>query len=164
MIRALVAVALLLPAAAQAEGLMGRTVIFNAATWDDPAAPYLVGSDYGAVVGEGPEFGMAAEAGGGLSVVPVLIDVSAGRIDFSYPGIAPGQFFDAAFNGYVLRFPTECVLIAGASVDMAATTLPIDDSALILTPQSLSLNVAGLAFGPDTRIGVTLEVMDCPLS
>lgn len=154
----------LLPAAAAADGLTGRTVIFNAAAWDDPAAPYLVGSDYGGVVGDGPEFGMLREVQGNLGVVPVLIDVGPGRIDFSYPGVEPGAFAEAAFNGYTLRFPTECVLIAGAAVDPAATTLPIDDSALIVTPQSLSLNVAGLDFGPDTRIGVTLEVLDCPLS
>lgn len=162
--RGLAALLTLLPAVAAADGLTGRTVIFNAAAWDDPAAPYLVGRDYGGVVGEGPEFGMLREVQGNLGVVPVLIDVGAGRIDFSYPGVEPGQFAQAAFNGYTLRFPTDCVLIAGAAIDPAATTLDLGPEALILAPQSLSLNVAGLAFGPDTRIGVTLEVLDCPMS
>jgi len=156
--------ALVWPLAAGAEGLDGRTVLFNAASWDDPAAPYLVSSDYGGVVGEGPEFGMVRETGNGLGVVPVVIDVSAGRIDFTYPKVVEGQFAVAVFNGYLLRFPTDCVLIASAAIDRAVTTLPLKDSDLILTPQSLSLNVAGQDYGPETRIGVVLEVMDCPVS
>jgi hypothetical protein len=146
-----------------ADGLTGRIVQFNIITYDDPATPYLTSRDYVAKVGEGPEFGMVREGFSGLDVVPVLIDVGANRIDFTYPGQSPGAFSTAAFNGYVLRFPTTCTLIAGAAVD-PATTLPLTSKSLTLTPQSLMINVSGLAFDAKSRISLTLDVLDCPLS
>lgn len=158
--------ALLLAAPVAAQGLDGRTVLFRAETWDDPDAPYLRGSDYVGRVGKGPEFGMVRELNpdGSLGVVPVVIDVADGRVDFSYPGQLPSEFYEAAFNGYVLTFPTECTLIRGARIDPGATTLPLEDTDLILTPQSLSLNVAGHPFDETTRIGVVIDVGDCPIS
>lgn len=154
----------LLPGAAAAQGMEGRAVLFHTETWDDPDRPDLVGSDYAGRVGPGPEFGMVAEGNLFLQVVPVVIDVSETRIDFAYPGQAPGQFHTAAFNGYVLTFPAECTVITGARIDPEATTLAIDDSALILTPQSLMLNVSGQPYDAETRIGVLIEVGDCPMS
>lgn len=154
----------LFPGALAAQGMEGRTVLFHTETWDDQAHPDLVGSDYVGRVGKGPEFGMVAEGNDFLQVVPVVIDVSETRIDFAYPGQPPGQFHVAAFNGYVLTFPAECTVITGARIDPAATTLAIDDSALILTPQSLMLNVQGQEYDADTRIGVLIEVGDCPMS
>ncbi len=150
--------------AAAAEGLDGRTVLFRVESWDDPAAPYLVGSDYAGVVGPGPEFGMIRERGEGLAVVPVTIDVSEGRIDFSYPGQSPSQFAPSRFNGYVLTFPATCTVVAGAAVDKATTTLALPPDALTNTPQGLTLNIAGLPFDADTTIGLMVDVTDCPMS
>ena len=107
---------------------------------------------------------MAREGRAGLDVVPVLIDVSRNRIRFSYAGNPPGFFADAQFNGYVLQFLTECTLILGASVEAKGTTLPLDNKALTIDPQSLGINVAGHAYGPDDTITVNLDVADCPLS
>lgn len=154
----------LLCSAAAAEGLEGRTVLFRVESWDDPAAPYLVSSDYAGVVGPGPEFGMVREHGAGLAVVPVTIDVSEGRIDFTYPGQEPSQFAAARFNGYVLTFPASCTVVAGAAVDPVTTTLPLAPDALTITPRGLSLNVAGLAFDATTTIGLLVDVTDCPMS
>lgn len=154
----------LLPGAVAAQGMEGRTVLFHTETWDDPDFPDLVGSDYVGQVGSGPEFGMVAEGNGLLQVVPVQIDVSETRIDFAYPGQLAGQFHVAAFNGYVLTFPAECTVITGARIDPKVTTLAIDDSALTLTPQSLMLNVQGQPYDATTRIGILIEVGDCPMS
>lgn len=144
--------------------LLGRSVVFNVATWDDPAAPYLVSRDYRAKAGDGPEFGMVAEGQSGLDVVPVLVDIGADRIDLSYPGQMPGEFTPAAFNGYVMTFSSECTLITAARIDPAATTLPLTDNDLIVAPQSLSVNVQGHAFDKHTTIGILVGVADCPIS
>jgi len=155
----------LCPAIAGAEGnLMGRTVQFNVSTWDDPAQPYLTSRDYIATVAPGPEFGMVREGHVGLDVVPVLIDLGYQRIRLSYAQNLPGAFAEAAFNGYVLTFLTDCVLIEGAQIEAKGTTLPMDDSNLLVQPQSLGINVAGLNYAPEDRITVVLDVADCPLS
>ena len=156
----------LVPGLALAEqgGLTGRTVLFSVLTYDDPAAPIFIGRDYAAKVVAGPEFGMVREGTEGYDVVPVLVDLSEQRIDLSYAQTPSGQFASATFNGYVLTFPTDCVLIGGARIDPVTTTLPLTNASLILTPNSLSINVAGLPFDQTTRIGVKVSVMDCPLS
>ena len=145
-------------------GLLGRTVQFNVETWDDPDTPYLGSRDYIATVGPGPEFGMVREGRAGLDVVPVLIDVSRNRIRFRYAQNPPGAFAIATFNGYVLQFLTECTLIRSASIDPKGTTLPMDNKALTITPQSLGINVSGLSYGPEDTITLALDVADCPLS
>jgi hypothetical protein len=152
------------PLAAQQGGLSGRTVVMHVVTYDDPAAPLFVGPDYAGKVTEGPEFGMIREGYDGMAVVPVLIDLSDDRIDLSYAQTDPGQFSVARFNGYVLQFPTDCVLIGGAAIDPRTTTLPLTDKSLTLTAQSLSINVQGLSFDHNSRIGITVSVMDCPVS
>lgn len=153
-----------MPAHADDTGLMGRKVIFNVSTYDDPATPYLTSRDYIGVVADGPEFGMQREGLIGIDVVPVLIDVSANRVVFSYETAEPSAFAIAKFNGYILRFPTECVLITDAAIDLDDTTLPLKSNALTITAQSLSLNVSGLGFDQQDRIALTLKVRDCPLS
>lgn len=144
--------------------LLGRSVVFNVNTWDDPHAPYLVSRDYAAKVADGPEFGMTPEGGLALDVVPVLVDIGKDRIDLAYPGQMPGAFMYAAFNGYVLRFAGECTLITGAAIDTDATTLPLTDADLVITPQSLGVNVAGQSYDKHSRIGVHVTVADCPVS
>ena len=133
-------------------------------TYDDPAVPIFIGRDYAAKVVAVPEFGMVREGTEGYDVVPVLVDLSDQRIDQSYAQTPTGRFSDTVFNGYVLTFPTDCVLIGAAHIDPATTTLPLTNANLILTPDSLSINVAGLSFDQTTRIGLKVSVMDRPLS
>lgn len=154
----------LLAGPAHGQGLEGRTVLMRGETWDDPAAPYLRSSDYVGEVGPGPEFGFVPEAQGGLVVVAVTIDLSEDRVLLSYEGTPGGAFAEAKFNGYVLTFPVECTLLAGASIDPAATTLPLKPSDVTVEPQALRVNVAGLAYSPSDRIGLRLDVTDCPVS
>ena len=149
---------------AETGGLSGRSVVFSVLTYDTPATPLFIGRNYAAKVVPGPEFGLVREGTSDFEVVPVVVDLSDQRIDLSYVHTPPGQFASATFNGYVLTFPTDCVLIGGAQIDRATTTLPLTNASLIMTPVSLSIDVAGLQFDQTTRIGVKVSVMDCPLS
>jgi hypothetical protein len=159
----LLALALASPAAAQ--GLEGRTVLIRPETWDDPAAPYVEGRDYVARVGEGPEIDVLTEWTGGLVVVPVTIDLSDSRIDIVFPPeTLPGVFAEAAFNGYVLTFPTDCAVIEGAAIDPEATTLALGPEDLIVEPTGLRLHVGGRAHGPGSRVGLLIDVGDCAIS
>lgn len=152
------------PTFAQDGSLTGREVLFSILTLDNPKEPLFTSTDYGAVVGPGPEFGMVREGTAfGLSSVPVLVDLGTNRLDLSYPGEAPGRFMAARFNGYVLRFPTDCVLITGAAIDPDATTLPLTNDNLIVSPQSLEINVSAHEYDETTRIGVLIDVRDCPI-
>lgn len=160
---------LLLAGAASAQeidgrGLDGRTVLMRSETWDDPEKPFLRSSDYVGVVGKGPEFGFAVETMGNLFVVPVTIDLGPDRVAFSYEASAGGTFVDARFNGYVLTFPVECTLLEGASIDEAATTLPVTDAHVAVGPQELRLDLAGLRYRPSDRVVLRLDVADCPIS
>lgn len=154
----------LLAGPAAAQGLEGRTVLMRGEAWDDPDAPVMRSRDYVGVVGEGPEFGFEVEVQNALAVVPVTIDLSADRVDLSYEGTPGGVFAVARFNGYVLTFPVECTLLEGAKIDPATTTLPLGPDALKVGPRELRVNVSGLAYGPRDRIGLLLDVTDCPVS
>lgn len=158
----LAALLLLVAAPVAAQGLEGRTVLFRIALWEDPALPLLESRDYVAVVGDGPEFGVAREGNALASVVPVTVDLGPDRIDLSYA--EGGVFGEAGFNGYVLTFPTDCALLLGAAIDREATTLPLRDADLVLEPQALRLHVGGLSYEPGDRIGLTLRVADCPVA
>ena len=153
-------------ALAQADpgGLSGRKVILTVQSWDDPAQPLLISSDYTGTVGPGAEFQLRREAGNGLGVVPVTVDIADARIDISFPQGTPSAFSLLKFNGYVLQFLSECTLFRRAQIDPATTTLPLTDANIIMEPQRLMVNVAGLSFGSTDHIGITLEVADCPLS
>ncbi len=84
-------------------------------------------------------------------------------MELTYPA-ATGQFWTAAFNGYVLRFETDCALFTGWAIDRDFTTLPVKDADIFTDRGALFINVAGLDYGPKARLAVDLEVADCPLS
>lgn len=162
MIRAL-ALAALLAAPAMAEGtLEGRLVTFTVETWDDRSAPYLEARGRTVMVGQGVEFGLEPEGlSGGLDVVPVTVEIGPTRIELRYPrGI--GRFYEATFNGYVLRFETDCALFETVAVDPAGTTMPVKD--IWSENGALYINVSGLGYGPETTLALDIGVADCPLS
>jgi hypothetical protein len=161
MIRAL-ALALLLVAPVQAGTLDGRLVTFGVETWDDRAQPLLVARGRTVAVGEGVEFGLGPQGfTGGLDVVPVTVEIGPTRIELSYPeGI--GRFYQARFNGYVLRFETECALFQSVAIDPAETTM--QGAEVWAETGALYINVAGLGYGPQARLALDLQVADCPLS
>ena len=146
---------------ALAEGLDGRIVTFEVLTYDDPAAPLFRSSAYTATVGPGPEFGLLPETGNGLEAVTVTVDFSSRRLDIGFENTFPAVFAPAVFNGYVLTFTVDCLLIEGAALDPAATTLPLGPGDVTVTPRSLLIDVGGLAHTPEDRIGLTLDVTDC---
>lgn len=165
MIRAALA-ALLIAAPASAGTLEGRLVTFTVMTWDDPAQPYLQARGKTVTVGAGVEFGLGPEGlTGGLDVVPVEVEIAPQRVEITYPTVAgQGQFYTAGFNGYVLRFETECALFAGYRLDRAFTTLPVKDADIFTDKGALYINVSGMTYGPEARLAVDLDVTDCPLS
>jgi hypothetical protein len=161
MIRAgLLILAMAVPAAAGT--LEGRLVTFTVETWDERETPLLAARGRTVTVGQGVEFGLEPEGfTGGLDVVPVTVEIGPTRIELSYPrGI--GRFYDAAFNGYVLRFETECALFEKVAIDPAGTTMPVTE--VWAEAGALYINVSGLGYGPTSTLALDLEVADCPLS
>jgi hypothetical protein len=155
------AVALATPVAAQTT-LEGRLVTFTVETWDDPATPMLVARGHTVMVGQGVEFGLEPEGfTGGLDVVPVTVQIGPSRIELSYPR-GMGRFYEAKFNGYVLRFETECALFEAVAIDPAATTMKVTD--LRAEVGALYINVSGLGYGPEATLAIDVTVADCPLS
>jgi hypothetical protein len=161
MMRAL-ALAALLAAPVQAGTLEGRLVTFTVETWDVRDAPLLAARGRTVTVGEGVEFGLEPEGlTGGLDVVPVTVEIGPTRIELSYPrGI--GRFYVSKFNGYVLRFETDCALFESVAIDPAGTTMP--GAEIWAETGALYINVSGLGYGPEAKLALDLEVADCPLS
>jgi hypothetical protein len=142
--------------------LEGRLVTFTVETWDQRDAPFLQARGRTVTVGHGVEFGLEPEGfTGGLDVVPVSVEIGPTRIELSYPkGI--GRFYEAAFNGYVLRFETDCALFEAVAVDLPATTMKVTE--VWAETGALYINVSGLGYGPDSTLALDLQVADCPLS
>lgn len=166
MLRAVVAVAvsaaLLAAPSAIAGTLEGRLVTFSVETWDDRTAPYLAANGRTVTVGSGVEFGLDREGRvGGLDVVPVDVEIGPTRIELTYPtGI--GRFYEARFNGYVLKFVTDCALFDKVTIDAEATTMKVTE--VWAETGALYINVSGLGYGPKARLALDVEVADCPLS
>lgn len=160
----LLALALASPAAAGT--LEGRPVTFEAITWEDPAQPLVHAPGRTMVVGEGVEFGFAPEGiFNGLVVVPINAEIGPRRIEITYPEEAGESFFyKTVFNGYVLSFDTDCALFSGWKLDEDFTTLPIQPEDIFTKGGSIYINVSGMPFGPQHRLAVDLDVMDCPIS
>lgn len=156
------ALAALLAAPVSAGTLEGRLVTFTVETWDQRETPYLQARGRTVTVGTGVEFGLEPEGlTGGLDVVPVTVEIGPTRIELSYPR-GTGRFFEATFNGYVLRFETECALFDKVAVDPAATSMPVTE--IWAETGALYVNVSGMDYGPEAMLALDLEVADCPLS
>ncbi len=161
MIRA-AALTLLVAVPVQAGTLEGRLVTFTVETWDQRDQPYLQARGRTVTVGQGVEFGLEPEGlTGGLDVVPVTVEIGPTRIELSYPG-ASGWFYEATFNGYVLRFETDCALFESVNVDKTASTIQVTD--IWAEVGALYINVSGLGYGPEATLALDVEVADCPLS
>jgi hypothetical protein len=144
--------------------LEGRAVTLNVLTYDDPADPILESRGRTVTVGAGVEFGMGPEfRTPGFDVVPVQVQIGRARIEFSY-GTDQGSFWQARFNGYVLRFATDCALFAAWRVDAAATTMGVTDADIHAEAGALFINVAGRDYGPEAHLAIDLVVADCPMS
>ena len=154
----------LLPLSAVAGGtLEGRIVTLNVETWDTPREMIFASKGHTVKVGGEVEFGMGPEfRTPGFDVVPVQVEITPSRIEFSY-GADAGQFWSTTFNGYVLRFVSDCALIQSVAVDAAFTTMEITDTDIRHDGTALYINVTGRAYGPDKRLGLDLSVGDCLL-
>lgn len=149
---------------AHADGsLMGRTVSFQIQTNSDAQNPLFVGKVHESRVTDAIEFGLVEEGPqNNLDVIPILVDVSARRIEVSYAIAAPSQMADARFNGYVMTFSaTSCTLFVSAKVDAAFTNLAFSDDRVSVNENTLMLNVAGLAIDPHHKLAVDFTIADC---
>ena len=75
-----------------------------------------------------------------------------------------GVLFDAAFNGYVLRFETDCVLFESVAIDPDFTTMPLTPAAIHTERGALFINMSGMAYSPGNRFGLNVQVGDCAVS
>jgi hypothetical protein len=151
-----------LAAPVSAGTLEGRLVTFTVETWDDRERPLLQARGRTVIVGDGVEFGLEPEGlTGGLDVVPVTVEIGPSRIELSYPrGI--GRFHVSKFNGYVLRFETDCALFENVAIDLSGTTMKMTE--IWAETGALFINVSGLGYGPEATLALDLAVADCPLS
>ncbi len=165
MIRAAILLALT-ACPAMAEGtLEGRVVTFSVLAYDDPARPIFVGRGKTVEVGQGVEFGLDPEgAQNGVDVAPVTVDIGPTRVEVQFkPGLS-GQLLISEFNGYVLRFETDCALFDSVSVDLAATNMPLADADIRADVSTLYINMSGKMYDGESRFALDLGVTDCPLS
>lgn len=143
--------------------LEGRIVTLNVETWDTPDQMKFQSVGRTVTVGSGIEFGMGPEfRTPGFDVVPVQVEIKPRRIEFSYD-MGRGTFWDAEFNGYVLRFVAECALIEGFSVDHAFTTMAVTEADIRQDGGAFYINVAGRDYGPEARLAIDVMVSDCLL-
>lgn len=150
---------------AGADSLIGRTAAFSTLAYDVPDQPRYQGQIHTATISDAVEFGLQPEGvQNGLDVVPVLVDISARRIEIDFSPSPPGFLVDAVFNGYVLSFAPDCLVFGEAHVDTGFTTLPVRDADLTLEGRTLYLNVEGLFYDRTSRIGIDLDVTDCPIT
>lgn len=153
----------LLPGALFGGTLEGRVVTLNVETWDDPGVLLFQSIGRTVKVSDAVEFGMGPEfRTPGFDVVPVQVEIKPQRIEFTY-GEGRGAFWDTTFNGYVLRFVTECALIEGVAIDRAFTTMSVTDVDISTDGGALFINVAGRDYGPEARLAIDVSVSDCLL-
>lgn len=163
LVRALLVLGLLTQAGWAGGTLDGRLVTLNVLTYNDPATPFFESRGQTVRVGPGVEFGMGPEfQRPDFDVVPVQVEIGPDRIEFSY-GDDAGSFYDAAFNGYVLRFEVECALFETVSIDETTTTMPVTIADIRTEGGALFINVAGRDYGPGVRLALDFTVGDCLL-
>jgi len=143
--------------------LEGRIVTLNVETWRDDMTPFFTSRGRTVTVGSGVEFALLPEgAQGGFDVVPVQVEITQNRIEFSY-GADRGIFWDAPFNGYILRFAVDCALFEAVAIDEDATTMPVTSDNIRTEGGALFINVAGMAYGPDARLSLDFRISECLL-
>ncbi|NEX46208.1 hypothetical protein [Pseudotabrizicola algicola] len=151
------------PGLALGGSLEGRIVTLNTETTNPDGTLAFVSRGRTVSVGGLVEFALLPEGGNSaLDVVPVEVDISANRIEFTY-GEEEGWFWEAPFNGYVLRFEVECALFEGFAIDPAFTTLPVTPEHIRTEGGALFINVAGMDYGPESRLALDFQVSDCLL-
>lgn len=151
---------------AWAEGsLKGHLVHFYVLTYDDPSRPHFAGRGQTVRVDDGVEFVLDREgAQNDLDVIPVIVNISANRIELSFEQSEPDFLVEAIFNGYVLEFVTNCALITQAALDRNATTMPLAEDAVQIIDRGLRINAQGMAVTPEGRIAIDVKAEDCPMS
>ena len=152
----------LFPGLGSAEGLMGREVTFQVLTYEDPSNPLFEGAKHKSVVSDQIEFGLDYEGEQNeLDVIPVVVEITANRMEFSYVAGTTGDFWDAPFNGYVIDFQVGCALLKSARIDWSATTMDLEPSDISVRLGRVEINVAGLSYDALSSLAIDFELTDC---
>ncbi|MEM9318828.1 MAG: hypothetical protein AAGA70_07445 [Pseudomonadota bacterium] len=148
---------------AQAQTIYGAEISVQVLTYDDPAAPILVSEIYTSRIGAGPEFGLGPEGHPFVDIVPVTLDIGDGGVTLSYDIVGrAGGFTQANFNGYILTVSPCSAIIEPQLVQADAIALTPDRISAV--ENQLFINVAGLAYQPQTRIAIGFKLAACPVS
>ena len=139
-------VATLLPGRADALDWTGDSLT---ATFQDPDAPYTDGGVSITVPGTG-----AASPG---LLQTLNVDVTATQISLYSPDSSVGQIEPDPFDGEVIVDNTQSI-ITGVSVDASSTLPGFDNTFLTFTPNSISINLAGLDFTGGPSVTAVVDV------
>jgi len=99
---------------------------------------------------------LPAECGRVDPTVTVDIEDDAVIFDFSTIGRS-GSFPRTDFDGYLVSVITVAPDLVSASIDRSSTTMLIGDEDVRFDTHSVSINTAGVAFDPTSRIELALE-------
>lgn len=143
--------------------VLERKVSLRVLTFNDPQNPLLVGSVYTSTVVDGIEFGAGREGRSGLDVVPVIVDVEQGRIEFFYQMIEiPSIFATANFNGYELSFEP-CIRFENIAV-ASEKSISMDNTRVWSVDNRIYVNVSSLNYTQNSSFSVSFDAVSCPIS
>jgi hypothetical protein len=156
------AVALLLPAMAPAQGVLeGQKVELRALVIPEPGAEPQVASLIIELVG-GPEVelpsmhAVRAAAGDDIAnIVEISVDIGADDILIGYQNATPTSYTDGFFSGYSFTFPgLPPEMVAAAYIDPVDRLPGMQDSRLSHDGDRLMLHVGGLAVQREAKLRI----------
>jgi hypothetical protein len=150
-------------AAAQQSEIQGHQVYLRILTYNDPQNPIMISRTYSSTVTDGIEFGAGKEGRSGVDVIPVLVNIQNGRVEFSYQMIEfPGAFTAAAFNGYELTF-NPCLEFQNVRLGYA-NSIGMSDQRVFSVGSRIFVNVSALGYAQISSFAVNFETRNCPPS
>jgi hypothetical protein len=145
---------------AQAQGLTGASVTGAIYCCDAPNEANRATNLVTATVGPGVEFpnGVFTSLTPGLFPVASTIDISATTLELQYLDTAAAE--PGTFDGYIFTF-SGAPTITAVTADPSSTLTPTDVS---FTGNSISINNAGLALTPQSRVLLNVSLIPEPMS
>ena len=149
-------------------GFMGSTVEFTAHVSGLPGCGEVRSNPMRAVVGphteitskDAPRLRFTAKPGCNhrFSAVGFAVDIDDRRIDISFQGVQPGEFGEAAFNGFRLR------VVSGTAPEIVGAELTAshilsgqpDLSSRTRAPYGIDVNVSGLEYDQSSKLEIAV--------
>ena len=154
---------LALTSTAWAEGsLLGLPVTLQVQTYDTPDEMIFESGIVDAVVSNEREFSIGpGQSQQKLDVVPITLDITENRVKIAYTVPSIGELYKARFNGYVLTFTSTCQALVSARLAPEISDLHMSNKRIRVDGNSLLINVSGMTYLPNSKIGIDIEVADC---